>query len=125
VIYIAALSAIDPALYEAATIDGASKFQKIWHIDLPGIAPTIVILLILNCGSIMNVGFEKIYLMQNPQNISVSEVISTYVYKVGLISQRPDFSFATAIGLFQNLVGVILTLAVNQVAKSLTGDSMF
>jgi len=125
IIYISTLAAVDPNLHEAALIDGANLWQRVWHIDLATIRPIIVIMLILSMGSILGSNFEKIYVMQNPQNISVSEVISTYVYKVGLIAQRPDFSFATAIGLFQNLVGVIMTLAVNQIAKSLTGDSMF
>jgi len=125
IIYISTLAAVDPCLHEAALIDGANLWQRVWHIDLATIRPIIVIMLILSMGSILGSNFEKIYVMQNPQNISASEVISTYVYKIGLIAQRPDFSFATAIGLFQNLVGVILTLAVNQIAKILTGDSMF
>ena len=125
IIYISTLAAVDPNLHEAALIDGANLWQRVWHIDLATIKPIIVIMLILSMGSILGSNFEKIYLLQNPQNTSVSEVISTYVYKVGLISQRPDYSFATAIGLFQNLVGVSLTLGVNQITKSLTGESMF
>jgi multiple sugar transport system permease protein/putative aldouronate transport system permease protein len=125
IIYISTLAAVDPNLHEAALIDGATLWQRVWHIDLTTIRPIIVIMLILSMGSILGGNFEKIYLMQTPQNISVSEVIATYVYKVGLIASRPDFSFGTAIGLFQNLVGIILTLTVNRITKTLTGDSMF
>jgi multiple sugar transport system permease protein/putative aldouronate transport system permease protein len=125
IIYISTLAAVDPNLHEAALIDGATLWQRIWHIDLTTIRPIIVIMLILSMGGILGSNFEKIYLMQVPQNISVSEVIATYVYKVGLVASRPDFSFGTAIGLFQNAVGVVLTLTVNQIAKTLTGDSMF
>lgn len=123
VIYIAALSAIDPALYEAATIDGASKFQKILFIDLPGIAPTIVILLILNCGSIMNVGYEKILLMQNNLNISASDVISTYVYRMGL--ENAQYSFSAAVGLFNSAVNAILLVLVNQAARKIGETSLW
>ena len=123
VIYIAALSAIDPALYEAATIDGASKFQKIWHIDLPGIAPTIVILLILNCGSIMNVGFEKIFLMQNNLNMSSSDVIATYVFRMGL--QNAQYSFSAAVGLFNSVINALLLILVNQTARKLGETSLW
>ena len=123
VIYIAALSAIDPALYEAATIDGASKFQKIIYIDLPGIAPTIIILLILNCGSIMSVGYEKILLMQNPLNMSASDVISTYVYRMGL--ENAQYSFSAAVGLFNSVVNALLLVAVNQVARKVSETSLW
>ncbi|MCL2043136.1 MAG: ABC transporter permease subunit [Treponema sp.] len=123
VIYIAALSAIDPTLYEAATIDGASKFQKIRHIDLPGIAPTIVILLILNSGQIMNVGFERILLMQNNLNMSSSDVISTYVYRMGL--ENAQYSFSAAVGLFNSVVNTILLVVVNQIARKLGETSLW
>jgi putative aldouronate transport system permease protein len=123
VIYIAALSAIDPALYEAATIDGASKFQKILYIDLPGIAPTIVILLILNCGSIMNVGYEKILLMQNNLNMSASDVISTYVYRMGL--ENAQYSFSAAVGLFNSVVNAVLLVLVNQAARKVGETSLW
>jgi ABC-type polysaccharide transport system permease subunit len=125
IIYISTLAAVDPNLHEAALIDGATLWQRVWHIDLCTIRPIIVIMLILSMGGILGSNFEKIYLMQVPQNISVSEVIATYVYKVSLGSSRPDFSFGTAIGLFQNAAGIALTLAVNKIAKTLTGDSMF
>jgi len=123
VIYIAALSAIDPALYEAATIDGASKFQKILYIDLPGIAPTIIILLILNSGHIMNVGYEKILLMQNPLNMPSSDVISTYVYRMGL--ENAQYSFSAAVGLFNSVVNAVLLVIVNQIARKLGETSLW
>lgn len=117
IIYLAALSGIDPSLHEAAIIDGASKLKRIWHIDLPGITPTMVILLIMNMGYMLNTGFEKIYLMQNPLNLRTSEVIDTYVYKVGLLSPVANYSYPTAIGLFQSLVGLILILVTNSISK--------
>ncbi|MDR3333573.1 MAG: ABC transporter permease subunit [Treponema sp.] len=125
VIYISALAAVDPTLHEAAQIDGATLWQRVWHIDLTTIRPIIVIMLILSMGGILGSNLEKIYLMQNSLNITVSEVISTYVYKVGIQSSRPDYSLGTAIGLFQNVVGIILTLIVNKVANVLSGEGMF
>jgi ABC-type polysaccharide transport system permease subunit len=129
IIYISALAAVDPTYHEAAVIDGANLWQRVWHIDLTIIRPIIVIMLILSMGGILAGNFEKTYLMQSPLNITNSEVIATYVYKVGLGvgvgNSRPDYSFGTAIGLFQNVVGVILTLAVNKIANILTGEGMF
>ncbi len=116
VIYLAALSAVDPTLHEAAIIDGASKVQRMWHIDLPEIVPLAILLLVLSLGGILSSGFEKIYLMQNPLNLRSSEVIDTYVYRVGLVSAIPNFSYATAIGLFKSVVGLILVVAANQLA---------
>ncbi len=115
IVYLAALSAISPELYEAARMDGASRLQKMRHIDIPGILPVIVILLILEMSNILGIGFEKIYLMQNPLNLPASEVISTYVYKMGLL--RSDFSFGTAVGLFNSGVNFILLISVNWIAK--------
>jgi putative aldouronate transport system permease protein len=115
IVYLAALSAISPELYEAARMDGASRIQKIRHIDLPGILPVIVILLILEMANILGIGFEKIFLMQNSLNLPVSEVISTYVYKMGLL--RSDFSFGTAVGLFNSVVNFILLVSANWVAR--------
>lgn len=123
IIYLAALSAIDPTLHESAIADGATKLQRIWHIDLPGILPTIVILLILRTGSIMNLGFEKVYLMQNPLNLRSSEIISTYVYKMGLLQN--DYSFAAAVGLFNSVINFILLITVNQIAKRLGQASLW
>ena len=123
IIYLAALSGINPELYEAAKVDGASRFQKMVHVDIPGIMPVAVILLILNMGSIMNVGFEKVFLMQNPLNLGASEVIQTYVYKVGLLGAK--FSFSTAIGLFNSVINLILLVAVNQVARRVSENSLW
>jgi putative aldouronate transport system permease protein len=124
IIYIAALSSIDQELHEAAVIDGANRIKRMFYIDLPGLIPTIVILLILNSGFIMNVGFEKAFLMQNPINLPASEIISTYVYKVSLASAAPDFSYSTAIGLFNSIINMIILLIVNSVAKKTTQTNL-
>jgi putative aldouronate transport system permease protein len=123
VIYLAALSSIDTSLYEAAKVDGASRFRKIWHIDIPGVLPTAVIILILAVGNIMAIGFEKAYLLQNPLNLSTSEIIATYVYKTGLLNA--DFSMATAVGLFNSVINLFLLLIVNSVAKKITGGGLW
>ncbi len=123
VIYLAALAGIDPGLYEAARVDGASRLQKIWHIDIPGIAPTAVIILILGVGNVMAIGFEKAFLLQNPLNLGQSEIIATYVYKVGLLSS--NFSLGTAVGLFNSVVNLVLLLVVNSVAKRVTGSGLW
>lgn len=123
IIYLAALAGIDPEQHEAAMIDGASRLRRIWHINIPGIMPTMVILFILNAGGIMTVGFEKIFLMQNPLNNSASEVISTYVYKIGLL--QVQYSFAAAVGLFNSVVNFILLLTVNGIAKRLNQTSLW
>ncbi|WP_233531706.1 ABC transporter permease [Paenibacillus alkalitolerans] len=123
IIYIAALASVDPALYEAARIDGASRFRKIIHIDIPALIPISTILLILSLGNVMGVGFEKIYLMQNPLNVSASEVISTYVYKVGLLGA--NFSFSSAVGLFNSVINLILLLIVNYIARKISETSLW
>ncbi|MEO8683379.1 MAG: ABC transporter permease subunit [Devosia sp.] len=123
VIYIAALSSIDPSLYEAAKVDGASRIQKIIHVDIPGIMPTAIIILILGVGNIMQVGFEKAFLLQNPLNLSQSEIISTYVYKTGLLNA--NFSLATAINLFNAVINLVLLVSVNALAKRVTGRSLW
>jgi ABC-type polysaccharide transport system permease subunit len=123
VIYLAALSGIDPALHEAAKIDGASRLQRIRHVDLPGIMPTAVIILVLAVGNIMAIGFEKAFLFQNPLNLSQSEIIATYVYKTGLLNA--DFSLATAVGLFNSVINLVLLLGVNAVAKRVTGNGLW
>ena len=123
IIYIAALSGVSPEWHEAAIIDGANRLKRIWYIDLPYIVPTMIILLILNCGSIMSVGFEKIFLMQNDLNMSASEVIATYTYKVGL--QNYQYSYSTAIGLFNNVVNFIMLILVNKFAGKLSGSSLW
>lgn len=122
VLYIAALSSVDTGLYEAAVIDGANKFQKMLYIDIPSIMPTIIITLILNTGNIMNIGFEKAYLMQNATNYGVSEIISTYVYKVGI--EQAQFSFATAVGLFNSVINLILLLTVNFIAGKVSDTTL-
>ena len=123
IIYLAALTSVDPGLYEAAIIDGASKIQRIWHIDVPSILPTVSILLILSFGHVMNIGFEKVYLLQNPANLDSSEVISTYVYKVGLIAM--NYAFSTAVGLFNSVVNLVLLAAVNSVVRRISETSLW
>ncbi len=122
IIYLATLAGVDMQLHEAAIIDGATLLQRIRHIDLPEVIPTAVIMLILNMGNILNVGYEKVLAMQNQNNLSTSEVINTYAYKVSLVSSFPDFSYSTAIGLFQSLVGLILLLSANKLADKLSGN---
>ena len=125
IIYIATLSSVDPTLHEAAIIDGASKLRRVWSIDLPSIKSTIIILLIMNMGSVLTTGFEKIYLMQNSLNISASEVIDTYVYKIGLASPIANYSYPTAIGLFQSLIGMVLIIGTNILAKKVGEESLW
>lgn len=115
IIYLAALTAIDPSLYEAACMDGAGKARQIWHITLPGIRPTIVLMLILSMGHVMEVGFDHVFILQNSSVAAVSEVISTYMYRVGL--QGVQFSLSTAMGLFESLVGLLLVLLTNTIAR--------
>ncbi|AYV69988.1 sugar ABC transporter permease [Niallia circulans] len=123
IIYLAALSAIDPQLQEAAKIDGASRLQRIWHINLPSIKPTIIIMLILQCGSILGVGFEKVFLMQNSLNMSASDVISTHIYRTGILGA--DYSYSTAIGLFESFVNLIILLLVNYTARKVNKVSLW
>jgi putative aldouronate transport system permease protein len=123
IIYIAALTSISPDYYEAAIVDGATKFQRIIHIDIPFIMPTAIIMFILAIGNIMTVGYEKVYLMQNGMNTIVSEVISTYVYKTGL--QSAQYSFATAVGLFNSGVNFIILAICNTIAKKSSDISIF
>ncbi|MDR1301608.1 MAG: ABC transporter permease subunit [Treponema sp.] len=123
IIYLAALAGINPELHEVAYIDGANIWQRIWHVDIPGILPTAIILFIVSAASLLNVGFEKVYLMQNPLNISTSDVISTYTYRMGLIDM--NYSLATAVGLFQSVVSFVFMLAVNHIAKKLSEVSLW
>ena len=122
ILYIATLSAIDPTLYEAATMDGASKWKRMIHIDVPALLPTATIMFILRMGSVMSVGFEKIYLLQNTLYSSTSEIISTYVYKMGLVSNQ--YSLSSAIGLFNNVINLVLLLLVNYTSKKLSDTSL-
>lgn len=123
IIYLSALSSISPELHEAAIVDGASKIRRIWHIDLPGIMPTVLIMLILAIGNLMSVGYEKAFLMQKGMNLDSSEVISTYVYKVGLMNAQ--YSFATAVGLFNSIVNFIFLIGANSASKRLSGSSLW
>ncbi|NKI21261.1 sugar ABC transporter permease [Paenibacillus dendritiformis] len=125
IIYLAALSAVDPALHEAAVLDGAGRMKRIWHIDMPAVLPIAMILLILNTGQLLETGFEKIYLMQNPLNLKTSEVIDTYVYKIGLLSQAMNFSYATAIGLFKSVISLLLIAMVNSAARKTGQESLW
>ena len=118
VIYIATLAGINPELHEAAMIDGANLVKKIWYVDLPSILPTAIILLILSTANILNIGFEKVYLLQNPLNLRASDVISTYVYTTGL--KNMDYSFASAVGMFQSVISLVLMAGVNKLAKTMS-----
>ena len=123
ILYLAALTTIDPQLYEAARIDGASRWRQIWHVTLPGIRPTMVVLLILNIGTFMAVGFEKILLLYNPLLYPTADVIATYLYRVGIISS--NFSYATAIGLFEAIIGLTLILTANAISRRAVGTSLW
>lgn len=125
IVYIAALASVDPSYHEAAQIDGASRLQRIRYIDFPAILPTIVTMLILRMGSVISLGFEKAYLMQNSFNIKTSEIIATYQYSVSLASKSADFSYATAIGLFNNVIELILVLTVNHISKKVSETSLW
>ncbi|MDQ8738110.1 ABC transporter permease subunit [Paenibacillus sp. LHD-38] len=123
IIYLAALSTVDPQLYDSAKMDGASRWQTIRYIDFPALIPTIVILFILSMGNILSTGFEKIFLMQNSLNLPVSEVIATYVYKIGIVSNQ--FSYASAIGLFNTLINFVFLFAMNAISKKASNTSLF
>ncbi|MBW7455064.1 ABC transporter permease [Paenibacillus sepulcri] len=123
IIYLAALSGINPDLYEAARVDGASRFKKMLHVDIPGIMPAIIVLLILSTGDVLNVGFEKTYLLQNSLNLPGSEVIATYVYKVGLVNA--NYSYSTAIGVFNSVITFILLILVNWIARRFSEHSLW
>jgi putative aldouronate transport system permease protein len=123
IIFLAALSAIDPSLYEAAKVDGASRWQNVWNIDVPMLMPTAITLLILRVGGLLGVGFEKAYLMQNNLNIAGSEVISTYVYKIGLLSAQ--YSFSAAINLFNTVINFVLLILVNYISKKFSDNSLW
>src|SRR5699024_7931567 len=115
IIYLAALSGVNPELHEAATVDGASRMQRILHINIPSILPTVIILFILNIGSFMAIGFEKVLLMQNNLNAKTSDVIQTFVYQTGLLEAQ--YSFAAAVGLFESIINIILLITVNSIAR--------
>ena len=123
ILYMAALTGVSSELHEAAMIDGASKLQRIWHVEVPALVPTITIMLIMNIGSLMSVGFDKVYLMQNSLNIDVSETISTYTYKMGLISSK--HSFSSAIGLFNNVINFVMLTVFNYISRLVSGSSLW
>lgn len=123
IIYLAALTSINPELYEAATVDGANKWDKIWNVTLPGIAPTIITLFILNTGKVLDIGFEKVFLLYNPAIYRTADVISTYVYRIGL--QNRNFSYATAINMSQSIVSLILVTSTNYLSKRLSETSLW
>lgn len=123
IIYLGALTGIDYSLHESAMIDGANKLQRIWHIDIPGILPMIVIILIMSCGSALSVGFEKIWLMQNSFNLARSEVLSTYIYAMGIGDSR--WSFSTAVGMFNSVINFSLLVIVNAIARRINGNSLW
>lgn len=123
ILYLAALTTIDNNLYEASRIDGANRWQQTWHITLPGIRPTMITLLILNVGAFMAVGFEKVLLLYNPLTYPTADVISTYLYRVGIVSS--NFSYATAIGLFESLIGLTLILSANAISRRTVGTSLW
>lgn len=123
IVYLAALTAIDPALHEAARVDGANKWQRIRHIDIPGIMPVVTILFILAIGNLFNLGFEKVLLMQTDLNLPTSEVIQTYVYKIGL--QQAQFSYSAAIGLFNSVLNLVLLLTFNWIGKKAGGSTLW
>jgi putative aldouronate transport system permease protein len=123
VVYFAALSGVNPEYHEAAIVDGATKLQRIIHIDLPIILPVAVMLLILSFGSMFSIGFEKVYALQNPLNLNVSEIISTYVYKIGILNN--DVSYSSAIGLFNSTVNAVLLITVNTISRKLSDNALW
>lgn len=123
IIYLAALSSVDPQLHDAAKIDGASRIQRIWHVNIPGILPTIIILLILQSGQILSVGFEKVFLMQNSLNMEASDVIATHIYRSGIVGAQYDYS--AAIGLFESVINFIILIMVNYFAKRTSSTSLW
>lgn len=124
IIYLATLAGVDPSLHEAAQVDGANRLQRVLHIDLPCILPTAIIMLIMDAGKVMSIGFEKAFLMQNPLNMETAEIIATYVYKRGLTAGG-DYSYSTAIGLFNSIINIMLIVAVNRIAKKYSETSLW
>ncbi|MFC8798939.1 ABC transporter permease [Promicromonospora sp. NPDC057138] len=123
ILYLAALTTVDASLYEAARIDGANRWRQTWHVTLPGIRPTMITLLILNIGTFLNVGFEKVLLLYSPLTYATGDVISTYLYRVGLVSN--NLSYAAAIGLFQACIGLVMVLSANFISRRMTGASLW
>lgn len=125
ILYISALSGVDAELHEAAVIDGANILQRIWHIDFPSILPMVMVMLVLRCGSMLDLGYEKVYLLQNTLNLKASEVISTYVWKQGISATLPQYSYATAVGLFTSAINLLMLVIVNWVSKRITRYSIW
>ncbi len=125
ILYISALSGVDSELHEAAIIDGATILKRIWHIDIPCILPMVMVMLVLRCGSMLNVGYEKVYLLQNSLNLKTSEVISTYVWKQGISASIPQYSYASAVGLFTSVINLAMLVLVNWLSKRLTSHSIW
>ncbi len=125
ILYVSALAGVDPSLHEAAMIDGASKVKRIWHIDLPSILPTVAIMLIMSMGRILSVGFDKTFMMQNPTNLAVSEVLSTFEYKRGIAASIPDYSYPAAIGLTASAVTFVLVMISNKLSQKLSGYGLW
>ncbi|WP_112135729.1 ABC transporter permease [Glycomyces dulcitolivorans] len=123
ILYLAALTTVDESLYEAAKIDGAGRWRQTWHVTLPGIRPTMMTLLVLNIGTFLNVGFEKVLLLYNPLTYETADVISTYLYRVGLVSN--NLSYAAAIGLFQAVIGLVMVLSANLISRRMVGTSLW
>jgi len=123
IVYLAAITTIDPTLYDAAMVDGAGRFRQVWHITLPGIMPTIVVLLILRLGAMMTVGYEKILLMYNPLTYETADVISTYVYRRGVLNT--DYSFSAAVGLFNSALNFALVVAANAISRKVNETSLW
>jgi putative aldouronate transport system permease protein len=125
IIYLAAITNINSDLFEAAEIDGANRIQKILHVTIPSILPTVMVMLILNIGRMLSLGFEKVLLLYTPTNSPVSDILDTLVYRIGLSGGTPNYSYATAIGLFSGIIGLILVTSANQVSRKLTGESIY
>ena len=125
ILYAAALANADQQLHEAAQIDGASRLQRVWHVDIPTILPTATIVLIMKAGDVMSVGFEKVFLLQNDLNKDYSEVLSTYVYQKSFGASIPDFSFSTAAGMFNSIINLILVVIVNRFARQVSETSLW
>jgi len=125
IIYVAALAGVSQELHEAAIVDGAPIVKRIWYIDIPSVLPTFCILLIMQCGQLLNLGYEKVLLLQNNLNNDVSQVISTYSYEIGIAASRPQYSYASAIGLFTSVINMTMLFIVNKVTKKLSGNSLW
>lgn len=125
IIYLAALSGIDPSLYEAAEVDGANRLRRMWHVTLPGIAPTIIIMLILRMGGMMSLGADKIILLYNSSIYETSDVIASYIYRVGIASSVPQYSFTSAVGLFNSLINCVLLVAVNRISRAVSETNLW